>query len=162
LSFVFDGCALESVFPSIFFAKTAALRADQARDILFVRRSFAVLIERLALATTLPARSANLKGLVEAESIVQELEADAASAVLMGWHWCCSDCRCVTPSASKPIACRDAQGVVCAQTICANQPRAKAARLIESRGSVLINLRRRLSPMQRSNGFSSRCNVASN
>ena len=62
------------------------MRADQPGDILFVRRSFAVLNERLALATALPARSADLKGLIEAESIVQELEADAASAVWVSWH----------------------------------------------------------------------------
>jgi hypothetical protein len=70
----------------IVFAWAAAMRADQPGDILFVGRSFAVLNERLALGTKPPARSADLKGLIETESIVQELEADAASAVLMGWH----------------------------------------------------------------------------
>jgi hypothetical protein len=76
-----------SEFASIVFAWATAMRPDQPGDILFVRRSVAVSNEWLALATTLPARSANLKGLIEAESIVQELEADAASALLMRWHF---------------------------------------------------------------------------
>jgi hypothetical protein len=76
---------VSSEFSSIIFAEVTEMHAQQPGDVLIARSSFAVWNERLALAAKSPA---NLKGLAEAGSIVQELEADAASALLMRRHWC--------------------------------------------------------------------------
>jgi len=76
-----------SALAPIVFANATAMRAQQPCDVLFVRISLVASEVGVAFGTETRARSADLKGLIEAESIVQELEADAASAVLMRWHW---------------------------------------------------------------------------
>jgi hypothetical protein len=63
------------------------MRTYKAGNVGFVGIGFMLSNVRVALGTRTSTRPADLETLIEGQMVVQELEADAASAVLMRWHF---------------------------------------------------------------------------